>query len=62
MIRLWRDALTTELSDHNDFWETWTSGMFTVVESKKLDTDHLAIGKIRRSTWDKVPSMLLKPN
>ena len=42
-----------------NFWEIETTGMFTVVESKNPDTDDLAIGKIRRSTWDKVTSMLL---
>ena len=47
------------MSDHSDFWETWTSGMFSAVESKKPDTYHLAVGKIRRSTWDKAMSLLL---
>ena len=48
------------MSYPRDFWETWTSRMFSIVESKKSDTDHLAVGKIRQPTWDKVTSLLLK--
>ena len=54
--------LTTGLSVHTEFWETETSGMVTVVETKKLDTDHLAIGKIRQSTWKVVTTLLLTLN